>query len=149
MNAGRSWVVTGALFAALAVVFGAFAAHGLEGKVDARGIENVKTGAHYQLTHALGLIAVGLMVAASPRQTSAAATEAMAESARGNGWLTVAGVLMLLGIVLFSGSLYALELSSLVTGTRLRWFGMIAPLGGTAMILGWVALAIAAALRRP
>jgi uncharacterized membrane protein YgdD (TMEM256/DUF423 family) len=138
----------GGLFAALAVVFGAFAAHGLESKIEPRSIDNIKTGAHYQLTHALGLIAVGVMAGLRRRSADASNPGGFAsDSSAGNGWLTSAGVLLTLGIVLFSGSLYCLELSPLVTGAQLRWFGMIAPLGGTSMILGWLALAIGGSRR--
>ncbi len=80
------------------------------------------TGVQYHLWHALGMILVGLaaaVVADGP-------------------WLRAAGWLYLVGIVLFSGSLYALALGAP------KWLGAIAPLGGTALILGWLAFAVAA-----
>lgn len=80
------------------------------------------TGVQYHLWHALGMVLVGLaaaVVADGP-------------------WLRAAGLLLAVGIVLFSGSLYALALGAP------RWLGAVAPLGGTAFILGWLAFAVAA-----
>lgn len=125
--------------AGLGVVFGAFAAHGLDdyfankyaGETrDVVGIpiaaaekylNDFKTGAEYQMYHAFGLIVVGLLARMQCSKS-----------------LTVAGWCFLLGIVLFSGSLYVLTLSGQ------RWWGMIAPIGGSLMIIGWAALATAA-----
>jgi uncharacterized membrane protein YgdD (TMEM256/DUF423 family) len=139
-NCGRCWVVCGATLAGLAVVLGAFAAHGLDGyfvkkykgetKLVAgveqpravKALADFRTGAEYQMTHALGLIAVGLLLGSRPGQRC----------------LNAAGWCFLAGIVLFSGSLYALTLTGI---TKL---GAIAPLGGTAFIVGWALLACGA-----
>ena len=135
----KSWFLLGALLAGLAVAAGAFAAHGLEGYfVEKYGTEtrmvsgremlraekylrDFKTGAEYQMYHSLALLAVGWLAVQRP---SAAANTA--------GWS------FLLGIVLFSGSLYALT----ITGQSK--LGMITPLGGVAFLIGWGALAVAA-----
>ena len=80
------------------------------------------SGVQYHLWHALGMVLVGLaatVVADGP-------------------WLRAAGLLLAIGIVLFSGSLYALALGAP------KWLGAVAPLGGTAFILGWLAFAVAA-----
>lgn len=76
----------------------------------------------YHLWHALGMVLVGL------------STSVLADGP----WLRLAGWLFLAGIALFSGSLYALALGAP------KWLGAIAPLGGTAFILGWLAFAVAA-----
>ena len=115
-----TWFATGAIAAGLAVILGAFAAHGLESRVEPRMLTNFETGARYQMYHALALLAVGW---AAHRFSHPAVDIA--------GWAFVAG------IILFSGSLYVMAL------TGARWLGAVTPLGGLAFILGWVALAIA------
>ena len=111
-----NWLFIGALLGALAVVAGAFGAHGLEGRLDAQHLTIWHKAVHYHALHALALIVVGLLQ-------------------RSGSTPTLAGWLMLFGILLFSGSLYGLALSGL------RWLGMITPFGGLAFILGWLALA--------
>ncbi len=108
------WWRAAALMGALGVALGAFGAHGLRNIADAAQIERWwKVGAHYHLVHAVALLGV----AAHPRAPA------------------VAGWSFLVGIALFSGSLYAMTLTG---ETRL---GMITPLGGAAFIVGWAALA--------
>lgn len=123
---GNGWVVIGALLGGLGVAAGAFGAHGLEGRVTAgkmepRMLEVFETGAKYQMYHALALVLVG----------------ALAGHLR-NGALGVAGWSFLLGILIFSGSLYALALSGV------KVLGAITPIGGVAFLVGWAALAVAA-----
>ncbi len=110
----------GALLGALAVAAGAFGAHGLRARLDARMLEIWQTAASYHLVHALALVVAGLVAA----QKAGVAPK-------------VAGAAFLLGVLVFSGTLYALAL------TDLRWLGAITPLGGVAFIVGWVALAVA------
>jgi uncharacterized membrane protein YgdD (TMEM256/DUF423 family) len=117
----RSWILIGALSAALAVITGAFAAHGLRGHIDAAGLAIWETASRYQMVHALALVAVGLA----------------SERLRGRV-LAAAGVCFLLGTLLFSGSLYALVLSGV------RGLGAVTPIGGVAFIAGWLCLAWAA-----
>lgn len=134
---GRLWLVLGALLAGLSVVTGAFAAHGLdkvyveryagqtrvvagrEIPLAEKYLHDFKTGAEYQMTHALGLLAVGLLA-----------------QRRSGGLLTIAGTAFVLGIFLFSGSLYVL------TWTGVRALGAITPIGGVAFLVGWAALAL-------
>jgi uncharacterized membrane protein YgdD (TMEM256/DUF423 family) len=122
------WVlVAGAGFAMLAVMTGAFAAHGLKQVLDAYSLGAIETAARYQMYHALALLIVGVISAVpliSPR------------------WLKLAAIAFILGIVLFSGSLYLLAFSGI------KWLGAVTPLGGVAFILGWLAL-IVAALKYP
>jgi uncharacterized membrane protein YgdD (TMEM256/DUF423 family) len=113
----RLFCVLGAVFALVAVAAGAFGAHALKARLGADPLAVFETGARYQMYHALGLfVAAG---AASVRPARAA---------------TVAGWLFVLGIVLFSGSLYALALS----GVRL--LGAVTPFGGLSFLAGWACL---------
>lgn len=115
---GANWLRLGAILGGLAVACGAFAAHGLEDRLNERGLGLFETAARYQMYHALALIAVGLL----------------AGTARGGRALGVAGWSFSLGILLFSGSLYALAL------TGVRWLGAITPIGGVLFLVGWAAL---------
>ncbi len=118
----RFWWITGAANAFCAVAAGAFAAHGLRDRLEPRMLEVFETGARYQMYHALALLAVGILAMRSPSALTTAA-----------GWC------FFIGIVLFSGSLYALATTGL---TRL---GIITPFGGTLFLAGWLLLIIAAA----
>lgn len=115
----RLFPALGALFGAMAVAAGAFGAHALRARLEPRDLEVFETAARYQMYHALALLAVAWAMGGN-RQWGLAA-----------GWLFVAGV------VVFSGSLYALVL------TGQRWLGAVTPLGGVAFILGWVCLGVA------
>ncbi|HTN51565.1 MAG TPA: DUF423 domain-containing protein [Anaeromyxobacter sp.] len=117
----RLLLAAGAISAAIAVAAGAFGAHALRARLAPDLLAIWQTGAQYQLTHALGLVAAAW---ASARFPGACA-----------GW---AGGLFLAGTVLFSGSLYALAL------TGVRALGAVTPFGGVAFIAGWIALAVAA-----
>jgi len=138
-HVGSRWIALGAILAGLSVVTGAFAAHGLEdtliklydGKTHQvlgatipsaqKYLGDFKTAAEYQMTHALGIILVGVLM-----------------GCRRSRALQVAAISFLIGILLFSGSLYTLVL------TGQRWLGAITPFGGMGFIIGWIALAIAA-----
>jgi uncharacterized membrane protein YgdD (TMEM256/DUF423 family) len=108
----------GTIFAFLAVALGAFGAHALQGSFGPGLAEVYETGVRYQFYHALGLFAVAVVVDRWPRSPAPLA-----------GWLFVAGIL------LFSGSLYALST------TGIRVLGAITPLGGLAFLAGWAILA--------
>ena len=118
----RVFLIVGSLSGGLAVALGAFGAHGLRSRLAADALATFETGVRYQMYHALALLLVALIVA----RWSDSSLPVLA------GWLFVAGT------VLFSGSLYLLSLAGL------RWMGAVAPLGGAAFILGWLALALAA-----
>ena len=117
----RTFWVLGCGFALLAVAAGAFGAHALRSRLAPDMLAVFETGARYQMYHALALLAVAWAAARWPQ--SAAVPTA--------GWLFAAGIL------LFSGSLYVLAL------TGVRWLGAVAPLGGTAFLLGWLLLGVA------
>jgi uncharacterized membrane protein YgdD (TMEM256/DUF423 family) len=110
----RLFAITGAISGLLAVGFGAFGAHGLRGKISDDLLHAYEVGAHYHLIHALALIAVAWAITRWPGGAMQAA-----------GWLFLAGTL------LFSGSLYLLA----VTG--IRPLGMVTPVGGTCLMMGW------------
>jgi len=123
-TSARLFLTAGGLAALAAVALGAFGAHALKARLSADMLAVWHTGVEYHLYHALGLLAVGLVAQQLP----------------GSGLLKWSGWLMLAGILLFSGSLYALAL------TGMRSFGAIAPVGGTAFLAAW-ALFAAAVLR--
>lgn len=114
------WLFVAAVNGFLAVALGAFAAHGLTGRIDAHALEVFQTGTRYHMDHAL---AMGLAAFFAPARREAR-------------W---AAGFFLVGVVLFSGSLYLLAL------TAVHSFGYVTPFGGMAFLLGWVCLAWAAA----
>jgi len=134
MNAAF-WLRIGAIWGFLAISMGAFGAHGLQDRFRSLGEQpsgltferlqaNFQTAAQYHMYCALAILAVGLLAATGRNGTS----------------LQLAGWLFLIGSLIFSGSLYTLSL------TGLRWLGAITPIGGLAMLAGWLALAVAAGL---
>ena len=104
----------------LAVALGAFGAHALNGRVEARLLEVFETGVRYHFYHALALMVVVFAIGRWPNSNLP----------------VIAGWLFIVGIVAFSGSLYAM------TFTGLRWMGAITPIGGVAFIAGWICLAL-------
>jgi uncharacterized membrane protein YgdD (TMEM256/DUF423 family) len=118
----KTFIMLACLLGGLAVALGAFGAHALEGRLSAGDLATYETAVRYQFYHALALIAVVVVLGRWPQATAAIAA----------GWLFVAG------IVIFSGSLYVLVFSGI------RWLGAITPIGGVAMIAGWITLAWAA-----
>ena len=119
----RIFLSIAAILGATSVAFGAFAAHALREKLTERATEMFETGARYQMYHALALLLVALLLS-------------RAEAAQSS--LVAAGYAFIVGVALFSGSLYALSL------TGVKWLGAITPLGGVAFIVGWVCLFVAA-----
>ncbi|MHB8745347.1 MAG: DUF423 domain-containing protein [Gammaproteobacteria bacterium] len=117
----RLFLLLGALNAGLAVLLGAFGAHALKNRLAPDLLAVYHTGNQYHFYHAFGLLLVGLIALHVPASLPL----------RSAGWL------LLLGIVLFSGSLYALALSGV------RGLGAITPLGGAAFIVAWLLLAFA------
>jgi uncharacterized membrane protein YgdD (TMEM256/DUF423 family) len=115
----RTFLLLGCVCAAVAVAFGAFGAHALEGRLTPERIATWETAARYHFYHSLGLLIVGLL------------GMHLAESAR----LRWAGWSMFAGILLFSGSLYVLSVSGL------SYLGAVTPFGGVAFLLGWLLLA--------
>jgi uncharacterized membrane protein YgdD (TMEM256/DUF423 family) len=110
----------GALSAFVAVAAGAFGAHALRARLSPEYLAIFETAARYQMSHALGLLAVAWAITRWPGALPLWA-----------GWLFVAGT------VLFSGSLYTLAL------TGASWWGAVTPLGGVAFLAGWIVLLLA------
>ena len=121
MNA-ITWLRIGAIFGALGVTMGAFGAHGLKERLSPSSLDIFETAVRYQMYHAPALLAVGLLGVLG----------------RGGFALNLAGWSFTLGILIFSGTLYALSV------TDIKWLGAITPIGGLFLILGWIALVVAA-----
>jgi uncharacterized membrane protein YgdD (TMEM256/DUF423 family) len=117
----RLFFVIGAVSACIAVGAGAFGAHALKSRLSADMLAVFEVGARYQMYHALALLACAWALTKWPGTLVNAA-----------GWFFI------LGTLLFSGSLYMLSL------TGLRWVGAITPLGGVALLAGWICLGAAA-----
>ena len=106
----------------LSIIAGAFASHALREKLSERALEIFETAARYQMYHALALLLVALLISQTEFSHSS---------------LVIAGWAFIIGVTIFSGSLYALSL------TDIKVLGAITPLGGLAFIIGWGALAYA------
>ncbi len=118
MKSERFFFVVGSVLAGVAVAAGAFGAHGLKGRIEPQLLDAFATGARYQLSHALALLAVAWGVGRWP--------QARLEL---GGWLIAAGT------IVFSGSLFLMAL------TGARRLGAITPVGGVLLIAGWTVLA--------
>ena len=110
----KLFIIIGAINAFLSVALGAFGAHGLEGKVEPKYLEIWKTGVQYQMFHAAGMILVGILIG----------------QVQASSMLNWSGWMMLIGTIIFSGSLYALTLSGI------KVLGAITPIGGVAFLAG-------------
>jgi uncharacterized membrane protein YgdD (TMEM256/DUF423 family) len=117
----KLFITLASLSGMLAVVFGAFGAHALKGKLDDQALKVFETAVQYHFYHTFALLVVGVIALNQPQSVLL----------KSSGWLFVVGVLV------FSGSLYLLSL------TGVRWLGAITPLGGLALIAGWGCLAAA------
>jgi uncharacterized membrane protein YgdD (TMEM256/DUF423 family) len=117
----KLFTVLGALNAFLSIALGAFGAHGLKDKLNAYYMDIYHTGVQYHMMHAIGLLIVGLLA------------ERLSSQAGLLGW---AGWLMFVGIVLFSGSLYALSV------TKIGVLGAITPVGGVLFLVSWLLVVI-------
>jgi len=115
----KLFITLASLSGMLAVVFGAFGAHALKGKLDDQALKVFETAVQYHFYHTFALLVVGVLALNQPQTVLL----------KSSGWLFV------IGILVFSGSLYFLSL------TGVRWLGAITPLGGLALIAGWACLA--------
>ena len=119
----RTFLAIAAIFGGLSVAAGAFASHALTEKLSERALQVFDTAARYQMYHAIALVLVALLLSRA---------EFSQPSLMAAGWAFI------IGITVFSGSLYALSL------TDIKVLGAVAPLGGAAFIAGWGCLAYAA-----
>ena len=117
----KLFILLGSINAFIGVALGAFGAHGLKSRVTPELLIVWQTGVQYHLMHALGLLLIGIIIQLMPD----------VPLVRNAGWS------IQVGILLFSGSLYALVLSGV------RTLGMVTPLGGVAFLIGWILLAYA------
>ncbi|RKZ43653.1 MAG: DUF423 domain-containing protein [Gammaproteobacteria bacterium] len=116
----KFYLALGSINALLVIIIGAFGSHGLKAKLTVDNMAIYQTAVQYHFYHAVGLILVGLIAWHIPNSNYL----------RWSAWL------MVMGIVLFCGSLYTLSI------TNIRWLGMITPFGGMAFILAWLFLSI-------
>ena len=121
----RWWLLIGSIAGFLGVAGGAFGAHALKARLSARMLANFETGTLYLLVHAVALTVVGVLA-----------------SRPGAPDLKLVGGAFTIGMVIFTGTLWLMAL------TDARWLGAITPIGGSALIVGWASLAVAAAKGR-
>jgi uncharacterized membrane protein YgdD (TMEM256/DUF423 family) len=127
----KIYLALGTILAGLAVILGAFGAHGLKQIVPAETVASYQTGVQYQMYHAFALLVVGVLA------------ERMSSSL-----LSYAGVFFVAGIILFSGSLYLLASLKAMDKVGISGIGLITPVGGVMFIIGWILLLIAV-LKQP
>ncbi|MDE5076112.1 MAG: DUF423 domain-containing protein [Trichodesmium sp. St5_bin2_1] len=118
----KIFLVIASILGGLSVVAGSFASHALKEKLSQYSLDIFQTGARLQVYHSLALLMVALLlIIEEPPQSL----------------MVVAGYAFITGIVIFSGSLYALSI------TGIKWLGAITPIGGVVLIVGWSCMAIA------
>ena len=123
MTISSIFLAIASLLAGLGVAAGAFASHALKSSLTEKALLIWETGTKYQMYHALALLLVVVLIS----------NEAVPQS-----FLIIAGIAFMVGIALFSGSLYGLSL------TGIKWLGMVTPIGGIAFLIGWGCLVAAA-----
>lgn len=122
----KNILIAGAISMALAVSLGAFGAHALKKVLSPEMLTIYHTGVEYHFYHALGLLLVGTLATKFDSK-----------------WIRWSGILLLAGIIIFSGSLYVLALSGI------KAFGAITPVGGLSFIAGWICLAVGISQSKP
>ncbi len=120
-------LITSAIFAALSVILGAFAAHALTDVLNANQHKTFETAVKYQMYHALAMALCATLYLQKPSKS-----------------LQYASILFCIGIVLFSGSLYSLIFLNLFNIEGFKFIGAITPIGGLSFIIGWLMLVRAA-----
>ncbi|MCW3088369.1 MAG: hypothetical protein JWQ78_1755 [Sediminibacterium sp.] len=128
----KGYLVTAAFLGALSVALGAFGAHLLKEWLSPQSLNTFETAVRYQFYHVFALAVVGILYKSWP-----------------GSLLRYAGLLFILGILLFSGSLYLLTVFSVTGQTGFRWIGAITPLGGASFMAGWLCIAYAILKRLP
>lgn len=119
------FVMTGTFLAGLAVILGAFGAHGLKKIVPPETVGTFQTGVQYQMYHALALLLVGMLFEKAD-----------------NGLMRWAGICFIIGILLFSGSLYLITLLKAKNTVGLSGIGIITPIGGLFFVAGWLMMLV-------
>lgn len=116
----KTILMTASVLLAMAVALGAFGAHGLKSHLSTDMMQTYKTGVDYHFYHAFGLLLIGILAVSFPSEM-----------------IKWSAILLIVGIILFSGSLYVLAVSGI------KWLGAITPIGGLSFIAGWVLLFLA------
>lgn len=119
----KGYIKTAALLGALSVALGAFAAHTLKGSISDYAFGIFETAVKYQFYHVFALLIAGIIYKDYPGK-----------------WLNWSGRLFVVGIILFSGSLYVLAVIKAAVLPGYKWIGAITPFGGLCFILGWIFL---------
>ena len=122
----RGFLVTATIIGALSVVLGAFGAHALKKYVSAEAVGTFETGVRYQFYHCFALFVVGILYERFPLK-----------------WMNWSGYSFIIGILLFSGSLYLLTALHSTEQVGLKKIGIITPVGGLFFIGGWLFLVMA------
>ena len=121
----KGFLIIASILGALSVALGAFGAHALKQFVPPEAVGTFETGVRYQFYHTFALITVAILFNSFPGK-----------------WLTGAGWLFIIGILLFSGSLYALTALKATNTVGMKGVGIITPFGGLLFIAGWLCLMI-------
>ena len=121
----KNWLIVGCLFAAIAVILGAFGAHALKASLPADKLATFETGIRYQFYHAFAILITALLM-----------------TKYAHSFIDYAAYAFAIGILFFSGSIYLLATRELIGLTTYKWLGPITPLGGTLFIIGWVLLMV-------
>ena len=127
----KSIQLRGIVFAAIAVILGAFGAHALKAVLPLDRLQVFETGVRYQIIHSIALIVLSLNLTKYEDATFA------------SKWMHRAALFMTIGIVLFSGSLYIISTSSILPFSVGPWMGPITPIGGLFFIIGWTSWGMA------
>lgn len=127
---GKHLLIIAAIAGFSAVALGAFGAHGLKGSLNPQQLGWWTTAVQYHLVHAVALLGVSVWLQISPNDSC-------------SRWLRRTGIMMVLGLVLFSGSLYSMAL------TDMRALGIVTPFGGLSWLMGWFGLVLAASTLKP
>lgn len=122
----KPYLISAAILGALAVALGAFGAHGLKTKVNADTLQVFETAVKYQFWHVFALMAAAILFQSYPSNT-----------------ILWSGRFFIAGIILFSGSLYALSFFRAAGNENMNWLGAITPFGGLSFIIGWILIAAA------
>ena len=122
----KNFLIIGGIIGALSVIIGAFGAHALKKLVSMESVASFETGVRYQFYHCFALLFVGILYERFPGR-----------------WMNWSGYSFIIGIILFSGSLYLLTALQATENVGLRKLGIITPIGGLFFIAGWVFLLLA------
>ena len=123
----KTYLITAAILGAVSVMLGAFGAHGLKTRMNAATFEIFETAVKYQFYHVFALLAVAIVSQFIP-----------------GSLMSWSGRCFIIGIILFSGSLYLLSLFKMNGNETMNWLGAVTPFGGLFFIAGWILLAVAA-----